>query len=126
MVRQTVRALTATRLALVGDAAHAFPPIGAQGLNLGLRDVDGIVKAARAARESGRDIGAAATLADYARARGPDISARMLAVNGLNLSLLADIPAVDALRGMGLTALRHFGPLRRLVMREGVSPMLAR
>ena len=126
MVRQTVRPLTATRLALVGDAAHAFPPIGAQGLNLGLRDVDEIVKAARAARESGRDIGAAATLADYARARGPDISARMLAVNGLNLSLLADIPAVDALRGMGLTALRHFGPLRRLVMREGVSPMLAR
>jgi 2-octaprenyl-6-methoxyphenol hydroxylase len=33
---------------------------------------------------------------------------------------------VDALRGLGLTALRHIGPLRRLVMREGVAPSLGR
>ena len=54
MVRQWVSRLTATRLALVGDAAHAFPPIGAQGLNLGLRDVKGILDAAKTARASGR------------------------------------------------------------------------
>jgi len=48
-VRQIVTRLVATRLALVGDAAHAFPPIGAQGLNLGLRDVNGLVEAAREA-----------------------------------------------------------------------------
>ncbi len=126
MLRQNVRRLTGVRLALVGDAAHAFPPIGAQGLNLGLRDVAAILRAALAARRDGADIGARATLARYAEDRRPDIAVRMIAVNGLNLSLLADFAPVDALRGLGLTALRRIGPLRRLVMREGVTPATAR
>ena len=57
----------------------------------------------RAAR--GDDIRSARTLAAYQRARGPDIAARTLAVNGLNLSLIANLAPVDALRGLGLTAL---------------------
>ena len=126
MVRQSVARLVGTRLALVGDAAHAFPPIGAQGLNLGLRDVQSLLKAAQAARREGSDIGADAPLARYAASRGPDVAMRTAAVNALNMSLLADLAPVDAVRGLGLTALRAFGPLRRAVMREGVAPMLAR
>ena len=63
MVRQAAPKLTAPRLALVGDAAHAFPPIGAQGLNLGLRDVEAIVASAVEARADGRDIGGSVALA---------------------------------------------------------------
>jgi len=126
IVRQSAARLTAPRLALVGDAAHAFPPIGAQGLNLGLRDVAGLLDAAKAARADSADIGGEATLAPYAASRRPDIAFRTMAVDGLNWSLLADFAPVDALRGLGLTALRHIGPLRRLVMREGVAPTLAR
>jgi 2-octaprenyl-6-methoxyphenol hydroxylase len=126
MMRQSVARLTATRLALVGDAAHAFPPIGAQGLNLGLRDVMGLLGAAVAARADGADIGGEATLSGYAASRRADIALRTLAVDGLNRSLLADFAPVDAVRGLGLTALRHIGPLRRLVMREGVAPSLGR
>jgi 2-octaprenyl-6-methoxyphenol hydroxylase len=125
MGRQSAASLTGPRLALVGDAAHAFPPIGAQGLNLGLRDVDGLVKAAVAARDEGRDFSGEATLSSYGAARSPDVAARMLAVNGLNLSLLADFAPIDALRGLGLAALANIGPLRRMVMREGLSPALA-
>ena len=42
--------LTGPRLALVGDAGHFFPPIGAQGLNLGLRDVAELVECLEGAR----------------------------------------------------------------------------
>jgi 2-octaprenyl-6-methoxyphenol hydroxylase len=110
----------------VGDAAHAFPPIGAQGLNLGLRDVESLLKSAREAADAGEDIGGEAALARYARSRGPDILTRTSAVDALNRSLIARFAPIDAARGLGLAALGAIGPLRRFVMREGVAPRLGR
>ena len=46
-----------SRIALVGEAAHLIPPIGAQGLNLGLRDAATIAELVVAAHRSGRDVG---------------------------------------------------------------------
>ncbi len=126
MVRQWVPKLTAPRLALIGDAAHAFPPIGAQGLNLGLRDIEAIVAAAVEARADGRDIGGSAALAAYERARRADILTRTGVVDGLNRALLSAFPPLDFARGAGLAALAAVGPLRRLVMREGVAPRFAK
>ena len=127
MVRQVVPRIAAARLALVGDAAHAFPPIGAQGLNLGLRDVEAIVAAAVEARTAAarHRIGSDA-LAAYERARRADIALRTAVVDGLNRALLTRFAPVDFARGAGLAALRAIGPLRRLVMREGVAPRLGR
>ena len=121
LARQTVGRLVGARLALVGDAAHAFPPIGAQGLNLGLRDVRALIAAATASD----DPGAEATLDAYARARAADVLFRTTAVAGLNRSLLAACAPVDLARGLGLAALGAIGPLRRLAMREGVAPLFA-
>ena len=62
MTRMFVARVSAPRVALVGDAAHAFPPIGAQGLNLGLRDVEDLIAAVTDARAAERDIGGAEEL----------------------------------------------------------------
>ncbi len=126
MVRQVVPRITADRLALIGDAAHAFPPIGAQGLNLGLRDVEAIVASAVEARTGGSDIGGREALKSYERARRSDIALRTAAVDGLNRALLTRFAPIDFARGAGLAALGAIGPLRRFVMREGVAPRLAR
>ncbi len=126
MVRQVVPHIAAARLALVGDAAHAFPPIGAQGLNLGLRDVEAIVASATEARTGRRDIGGREALDDYEGARRSDIASRTAVVDGLNRALLTRFAPVDLARGAGLATLGIVGPLRRFVMREGVAPRLAR
>jgi 2-octaprenyl-6-methoxyphenol hydroxylase len=125
MSRQIVPKITSERLALVGDAAHAFPPIGAQGLNLGLRDVEAIVACAVEARDEGRDIGGEPALLSYERARRTDIAARSGFVHGLNQALLMRFAPVDFARGAGLAVLGAVGPLRRFVMREGVAPRRA-
>jgi 2-octaprenyl-6-methoxyphenol hydroxylase len=121
LARQSVSRLVATRLALVGDAAHAFPPIGAQGLNLGLRDVKALIAATRASGDAGAD----EALGAYARARAADVLFRTTAVAALNRSLIADCAPIDLARGLGLAALGAIGPLRRLTMRAGVAPLFA-
>lgn len=110
--------LAARRTALVGDAAHGFPPIGAQGLNLGLRDVAHLADALR----TGEDPGGGEALARYEASRRADIATRTFGVDLLNRTLLSGLLPADALRGFGLFALANIRPLRRMVMREGVAP----
>lgn len=110
------------RIALVGEAAHVIPPIGAQGFNLGLRDAVTIADLAAQATRSGGDPGASALLARYAAERGADAGLRSAAVDLLNRSLLADFLPLQAARGLGLALLGSVGPLRRALMRQGVGP----
>lgn len=110
------------RVALVGEAVHVIPPIGAQGLNLGLRDAACIADCVGDALAVGNDIGAAPVLDAYGRMRRTDIASRVWAIDVLNRTLLSPLPPVQALRGMGLFALKAVGPLRRLAIREGLSP----
>jgi 2-octaprenyl-6-methoxyphenol hydroxylase len=121
----TASRLAAGRIALVGEAAHVFAPIGAQGLNLGLRDADTIGEVAGDAWRGGQDVGAADVTAEYARRRRPDIAGRAIAIDLLNRSLLSDFLPIQGLRGLGLYALDRIGPLRRAVMREGIAPSRA-
>lgn len=114
----TAEQLTALRLALAGEAAHVFPPIGAQGLNLGLRDVAHLAEAL----EGHADPGAPAPLSAYEELRRADVTTRTQGVDMLNRSLLSDLLPVDFLRGAGLVTLAHVAPLRRAMMRRGVLP----
>ena len=121
----TARHFGARRIALIGEAAHVIPPIGAQGLNLGLRDAASIGEIAVAAHRDGRDIGGDDVLAAYERMRRADVTSRTLAIDLLNRTLLTDFLPVQGLRGLGLYLIDSIGPLRRAVMREGVQPAAA-
>ncbi|WP_105403451.1 UbiH/UbiF family hydroxylase [Neorhizobium sp. T7_12] len=107
------------RLALIGEAAHAFPPIGAQGLNLSLRDIIALsdLLAATGDRLVPADAGDR-----FNRRRGPDIVSRTVGVDLLNRSLLSDFLPVQMLRAAGLHILSYAPPLRNLLMREGIEP----
>jgi 2-octaprenyl-6-methoxyphenol hydroxylase len=116
------RQFAAHRVALAGEAAHVLPPIGAQGLNLGLRDAAAIGELAIEACRAQRDPGADDVLNNYDRIRRADVGSRALAVDLLNRSLLSDFLPLQSARGLGLYLLDRIGPLRRAVMREGTAP----
>jgi len=111
------------RVALIGEAAHGLPPIGAQGLNLGLSDVAVLTEELAEARRSGRDIGADAVLATYERRRRPDVVARVLGVDALNRAVMTGNPALRAARRLGVRTLAGCGPARRALMQTGMSPL---
>ena len=118
----TARRFAGERIALVGEAAHVLPPIGAQGLNLGLRDAATIAEFVVAAQRAGHDLGGAEVTSRYDRMRRTDVGSRALAIDLLNRSLLSDFLPVQGARGLVLYLLDRIGPLRRAVMREGVAP----
>jgi 2-octaprenyl-6-methoxyphenol hydroxylase len=110
------------RTALVGEAAHVIPPIGAQGLNMGLRDAADIADVVRRAIASGEDPGSPQVLKRYDSARRADVLSRTFAIDIANRSLLNDFLPVQSLRAAGMHLIGSFGPLRRLAMREGLAP----
>jgi len=119
---ETAQSFAAHRIALVGEAAHTIPPIGAQGLNLGLRDAATISELVVEARRDGGDAGSPDVLTRYERLRRADVTSRAFAVDALNRSLLSDFLPVQGARGFGIYLLDRIAPLRRAVMREGVEP----
>jgi 2-octaprenyl-6-methoxyphenol hydroxylase len=110
------------RVALVGEAAHVVPPIGAQGLNMGLRDAADLADVVGHAIASGEDPGAPQVLKRYDSARRADVASRTFVIDIANRSLLSDFLPVQTLRAAGLHLIGSIGPLRRLAMREGLAP----
>jgi 2-octaprenyl-6-methoxyphenol hydroxylase len=121
----TAHQFAANRIALVGEAAHVIPPIGAQGLNLGLRDAATIGELAAEAKRAGEDIGGNNMLAAYDKMRRSDVTTRGVAIDLFNRTLLTDFFPVQGLRGLGLYMIDKIGPLRRALMREGIAPTQA-
>jgi 2-octaprenyl-6-methoxyphenol hydroxylase len=118
----TASTLAANRTALIGEAAHILPPIGAQGLNLGLRDAASLADCVAAALRDHDDPGSEEVLASYRASRQLDVLTRTVGVDLLSRSLLSSFVPIQAARGLVLHGLNALPPLRRMVMRLGLAP----
>ena len=106
------------RVVLVGDAAHVVHPLAGQGVNLGLRDVAGLLDAVTVAAETGGDIGAPARLARWNRRRRSDNTLSAHAFDLIDRVYSNDAPLPVMLRGHLLGLAGRMPPLTRALWRH--------
>ena len=116
-------ALTAPRVALIGDAAHVIHPLAGQGMNLGFADVEALVRVV-AERGSHRDCGDPRVLSHYARLRKEDILLMQLAVDSLQRLFAADVEPLRIARNIGMNLVNKLPMLKRRLIAQamGVRP----
>ena len=120
IIGQIAGAMVAKRVALIAEAAHVIPPIGAQGLNMSLADLEDLAQRLVAARQAGRDIGDAALLGAFQRRRYPETAARVAGVDALNRAAKAEAQPLRDLRRLGLSVIGRTPLTRRLAMKIGM------
>ena len=115
---ELAEAMTAPRVALLGDAAHGVHPIAGQGLNLGLKDAAALAEVLVEAARLGEDLGSEAVLERYARWRRTDNVALAAATDLFNRLFTNDIAPLRLARGAGMALVNRIGPARRFFMQE--------
>ena len=115
MIAQLAHSMAGQRVALMAEAAHVVPPIGAQGLNMSLADLACLLDLAK-----NQPLGSAQMLQAYHRRRHGEVTARVLGIDALNRASMAEAPLLRDLRAAGLSLLHGFTPLRRTLMRAGL------
>jgi ubiquinone biosynthesis UbiH/UbiF/VisC/COQ6 family hydroxylase len=105
-------AITAPRVALVGDAAHVVHPLAGHGMNLGFSDVHALLRAI-AEHGSVGDCGDSRLLKRYARARKEDILLMQLATDGLERLFATELEPVSFIRNAGLNLIDKFPFIKR-------------
>lgn len=108
-------AMTAPRVALVGDAAHVVHPLAGQGMNLGFADVMALLEAIKE-REPHRDCGDARVLGRYARARKEEVLLMQMATDGLLRLFGTGLPPVRMARNLGMNLVDKLPGLKRRLM----------
>jgi 2-octaprenyl-6-methoxyphenol hydroxylase len=116
--------LTGPRVALIAEAAHVLHPLGAQGLNLSLRDAAILAETVADAMRLGQDPGSDIVLKNYAAKRRHDLISRVVGTDGLNRLVSNDLSVLKSLRQAGLRTIAGVAPLKRFAMRQGLAPVL--
>jgi 2-octaprenyl-6-methoxyphenol hydroxylase len=123
--------ITAQRLALVGDSAHAIHPIAGQGLNLGFRDAAALAQVLVEGARLGLDLGDRQLLDRYQRWRSLD--SLMVAMATDSLTRMYGVPGrtASAVRRFGMGLIDRIAPIKNRLMNEargtsGDLPLLLR
>ena len=114
IISQIADRFTGPRTALIAEAAHVVPPIGAQGLNMSLADLAALLAL------SGDRPGEAAGLASYERRRRPEALARLAGIDALNRASMISARPLRDLRAAALGGLYAIAPVRKVLMRAGL------
>ncbi|MGB5863107.1 MAG: UbiH/UbiF family hydroxylase [Sulfitobacter sp.] len=117
IITQHAERLTAERVALIAEAAHVMPPIGAQGLNMSLTDIATLLDLAQ---DRPGDLGDAKMLEAYHKARYGDITLRVRGIDLLNRASQAGSMLARDARAAGLSALYGAAPVRKMLMQMGL------
>ena len=117
IISQRADRMAGQRVALMAEAAHVVPPIGAQGLNMSLADLECLMALATAKPDA---LGDAAMLDSYHRRRHGDVRTRVTGIDMLNRASMAGGQGLRNLRAGALDALYSFQPLRKTLMRTGL------
>ncbi|MEX0371101.1 MAG: UbiH/UbiF family hydroxylase [Tateyamaria sp.] len=117
IISQVADRLVGTRLALIAEAAHVVPPIGAQGLNMSLADTAALLDLAQAQPDA---LGSDTMLASYERARLRDIRTRVAGIDILNRTSQASTRLAQDARAFGLKTLHQVTPVRKTLMQLGL------
>lgn len=117
IISQRAERMSGERIALLAEAAHVVPPIGAQGLNMSLADTSTLLDLARARPES---LGDAHMLDAYHKARYSDVAMRVTGIDLLNRTSQAKGPLMRDARAFGLRALHEIKPVRTTLMQLGL------
>ncbi|MEZ5674566.1 2-octaprenyl-6-methoxyphenol hydroxylase [Thalassovita litoralis] len=117
IISQVAERMYAERVALVAEAAHVVPPIGAQGLNMSLGDMRVLLELAEAAPER---LGDRHMLETYHRRRHTEVRARVTGIDLLNRASMMEARPLRDLRAAGLNAIYSLGPVRKTMMQLGL------
>lgn len=115
IITQVADHMSGQRLALMAEAAHVLPPIGAQGLNMSLGDLRSLRDLART-----HELGSAAMLSAYDRARHREVKIRLAGIDMLNRASQVSAQPLRDLRAAGLEVLYGAAPVRRMMMQMGL------
>jgi 2-octaprenyl-6-methoxyphenol hydroxylase len=123
--------ITARRLALVGDAAHAIHPIAGQGLNLGFRDIAALAEVLVEGTRLGLDLGDQQLLERYQRWRSLDALSVAFATDTLTRIYGVPGKTASAVRRFGMGLIDRISPIKDRLMSEargtsGDLPLLLR
>lgn len=115
IISQIADTMSGPRTALVAEAAHVVPPIGAQGLNMSLSDISTLLDLAR-----DNELGSRKMLDSYTKARHGDVKLRVNGIDALNRASMSNSPMLQDLRAAGIKALYGAKPVRRGLMKLGL------
>ena len=117
IISQYAARMSAQRIALIAEAAHVVPPIGAQGLNMSLADLKALLDLATGRPEA---LGDAQMLDAYHRARHLEVMARVTGIDALNRASMLSAQPLRDLRAGALNAFYSLAPVRKTLMRAGL------